>query len=104
MSSFLNYKNNSNNGFNQDNSYYVEESSLKELMSNKIDGNKIKGVNKENPSLYLVSQPMRRIRLNKPFDSKDMWKLGSENLAKTTNERNIRNNNCTKTGAKLLQR
>ena len=98
MSSFIITENNSINEKAPKKVELKEKSSLNKLMSKDMIRNQADG-----SSLYLVSQPLEGIRLDKPFNPKDMWKPGSDNLAEKTNERKINNNNSTETRSKLLQ-
>ena len=89
-----------------------EESSLSETVSNKENVKKrscfrtLKQVvpeENEETSLYLVSRPLGRIRLEKPFNSKGKRKQGSYNLAVKTNEHQFYRNNSIREYAQPLQ-
>ena len=105
--------NNFNNRDCYDTRLVIEESSFKSGMSKEdktrvgerscLDTIKQVVPEKDNKSLYLVSQPLERIRLNKPFNLKDMWKQGSDNLAEKTNGHKITDNNGINRDAQLLQ-
>ena len=98
MSSFMIKENNAINEHVLKKVVVEEESSLNKLMSKGMIRN-----NADGSSLYLVSQPLEGIRLDKPFSPKDMWKPGSDNLAEKINGRKLVNNNCARTGSKLLK-